>query len=772
MNKLKTLAQITPNLIAMFDENKRIKFANKAFLQLTESSPEDIVGKKISSIEKLGNYGKEIEKLLDRVFNTGKMIRHEVNLRDDFWVDCTIVPDQDENGNVKEAFSIGRDITEQKEMQKRLLRLTKELEQQVKERTIELQEQNKFLRKEIKQRKLTEKKLTEQNKLYDLVVNSSGDGILLANVSGKIVFCNNSSPEIFGFKTKEEFRAVNFFKHFAEKGKREIVEQLKTAARNNFFLRDEFKMKKKTGESFFAEVTLNPIMNEAGEFDGFLALVKDVTATRLNKIKLINNERKYKTLFELSPNGILIQDLEGNIVDANQKACEILEVSGKEYLKSIFNFVFPGEEQQARENIQRMVKGQKLHHTVKNFTAKGRIVTLELNEQALDLGDGGRFIITTIKDLTDMLSAETELFQKEALYASLFNASPLPILLEDSSGNILKANKAAEEVFGYSRDEIVGKHISLLSPDKDQIKIKGDISKILDGKVLLHKVKTLTKDGAVRDFELHEVSVPLENGEPGILVIYKDITDVVEREKKLREAKELIEKNAEFKANFFSQMTHEIRSPINIILNFFNLLKEELEFENNELVSTSFDAIESAGKRILHTLENILRMSELRANLYEPNYKIISLADEIMPVLVKEYGRLSEIRGLKFNYFNESRNSKIKGDYYSVLQLFSNLLDNSVKYTKKGGITLSLKNDSRFVTVTIEDTGIGMDEEYLAQIFEAFTREKEVKEENIEGTGLGMALVQKYCQINNAVIDVESEKGKGSKFTVKFPLVK
>ncbi len=772
-SKFNTLAGLTPNLIMIFDAKKRIVFINEALRRVSKVKVGEILGKSLDSVPIPGEFVEQTKKNLHKAFDTGEIVSHEIKIRNNLWFDCTLVPEKDKNGKVVSVYGIARDLSEQKEIQKRLLQLTRNLEKQVKERTLELQEQNKVLRKEIKQRILTEKKLVEQNRLYDLVVNSSSDGILLVDFRGGIIFSNNVSAEIFGFKSVEEFNRENFFNLFTDIVRKQIKKKILGVAQKESFIREEFRMKKSDGSLFFAEVTFNPVSRESENTDTFLVMVKDVTTSRLNKIQLQASEKKYKTLFELSPNGILIQDINGNIIEANPRAAEILEIKKEDLLKkSIFDFVFPGEEEHAKENIKKILRGEKLHQTVKNFTAKGRVVILELTEQALELEKGEKYIITTMKDLTDMLSAETELFQKEALYGSLFNASPLPILLEDSKGKILKANKAAEKVFGYSAEELINKHISLLSPDKDHHKIKGDISKILNGDVLVHRVKTLFKNGEVRDFELHEVSVPLEDEEFGILVIYKDITESIEREEKLREAKELLEKTAELKENFFSQMTHEIRSPINIILNFFSLLREELDIEKNEIVKTSFEAIESAGKRILHTLENILRMSEFRADLYEPKFKIISLSEKIMPALINEYGRLCEIRGLKFNYINKSARSEIKADYFSVIQLFSNLLDNAVKYTKKGSITLSLENDSDYVTVTVEDTGIGMDEEYLSEIFEVFSRGKDVKEENIEGTGLGMALVQKYCQLNNCEIKIESKKGKGSKFTVKFPLAR
>ena len=115
------------------------------------------------------------------------------------------------------------------------------------------------------------------------------------------------------------------------------------------------------------------------------------------------------------------------------------------------------------------------------------------------------------------------------------------------------------------------------------------------------------------------------------------------------------------------------------------------------------------------------------------------------------------------------KGTKILADEYSIMQIFANLIDNAIKYTKKGKVEILLtKNKSGNVMVEVKDTGIGMSKEFLPKIFEPFVQEEQGYSRSYEGNGLGLALTKRYCEINNAVIEVESEKNVGSTFRVIF----
>ncbi|MBI9072999.1 MAG: HAMP domain-containing histidine kinase [Melioribacteraceae bacterium] len=231
-------------------------------------------------------------------------------------------------------------------------------------------------------------------------------------------------------------------------------------------------------------------------------------------------------------------------------------------------------------------------------------------------------------------------------------------------------------------------------------------------------------------------------------------------------AKEKAENANELKSEFLAQMSHEIRSPINVIQNFTYLIEDILDTVENEELDICFAGIDSASKRIVRTIDLILNTSELQLGIYEPTIREIDLAS-ILPNLKKEYLKMAESKGLELKLNLDVTSSKIITDDYALNQIFANLIDNAIKYTGKGSIELSLseENPDKFLFAII-DTGKGMSEEYQSRIFDQFSQEEGGYTRHFEGSGLGLSLVKKYCDIINADISVESSKDKGTTFRI------
>ena len=233
---------------------------------------------------------------------------------------------------------------------------------------------------------------------------------------------------------------------------------------------------------------------------------------------------------------------------------------------------------------------------------------------------------------------------------------------------------------------------------------------------------------------------------------------------------EILKKADKLKDDFLAQISDEIRTPVHNILSFTNLIKDELGENISEDLKFIFSSINSAGKRITRTIDLILNMSELKNGSYKPIFE----KHDIVKLLYKisaEYQQSAKNKNLYIDLIISSSNNLCLIDEYSVSQIFANLLNNAIKYTHKGGIKIKVfNNDNSSVTVVFEDTGIGISKEFLPKLFGTFEQEETGYTRKYEGNGLGLALVKKYCEINNAYIWVESEKGKGSKFYVRFSL--
>lgn len=237
----------------------------------------------------------------------------------------------------------------------------------------------------------------------------------------------------------------------------------------------------------------------------------------------------------------------------------------------------------------------------------------------------------------------------------------------------------------------------------------------------------------------------------------------------LVQAKEEAEKSTKLKLEFLAQMSHEIRSPLNVVLNFISLIEEEARKVMDEEYLEYFSSIENASNRIIRTIGLILNMSELQVGTFEYHPQKLSIYNDALKDMVNGYKSLANSKNLEIELINETDESEIWADKYCIQQIFQNLIDNAIKYTKEGKVTVKLyENENEKLIVEVKDTGIGMTQDYLSKIFDPFTQEEQGYSRKFEGNGLGMALVKKYIELNKSAISVESKKGEGTVFRTLF----
>jgi signal transduction histidine kinase len=242
-----------------------------------------------------------------------------------------------------------------------------------------------------------------------------------------------------------------------------------------------------------------------------------------------------------------------------------------------------------------------------------------------------------------------------------------------------------------------------------------------------------------------------------------------ESNKQLIIAKEEAEKSDKLKSEFLAQMSHEIRTPIHILMSYSSLILEEIEEKMDADMRSNFNAIEHAGKRIIRTTELILNMSEISTGTYEYSASEFNVFDSVLKSVFNEYKEKVDLEKINYSITEDSSSKIISADKYSVYQIFTNIIDNAIKYTEEGEITVSVHtNSNNRVEVKVVDTGIGISDDYMPNLFMPFTQEEQGYSRRYEGNGLGLALVKKYCELNQANIVVKSVKGEGTTVKVTF----
>ena len=251
--------------------------------------------------------------------------------------------------------------------------------------------------------------------------------------------------------------------------------------------------------------------------------------------------------------------------------------------------------------------------------------------------------------------------------------------------------------------------------------------------------------------------------------------DIVRREKleqELIKAKEKAEKSEQLKSEFLAQVSHEIRTPINSILNFASLIMLEAEEYLSAETKDGVNIINSAVNRLLRTIDLLINMSELETDNYQSKPQLYDLENEVLLQLIAELEPFAKAKNLELKYSALSGELSFVFDRYTVQQIFTNLIDNAIKYTEEGEINVVVSKEENQISCDIVDTGIGIKEEYIPDLFNKFTQEEQGYTRRYEGNGLGLALVKEYAQLNNATVSVKSKKGVGSTFTVVFADIK
>ena len=246
--------------------------------------------------------------------------------------------------------------------------------------------------------------------------------------------------------------------------------------------------------------------------------------------------------------------------------------------------------------------------------------------------------------------------------------------------------------------------------------------------------------------------------------------------KKLNDKLEIALKKAEdaslAKTRFLNNMSHDIRTPMNAILGYAQLMEEELKEKDLPETSDHLEKLQQSGNLLLSIINNVLDMARIESGRMEidENYGRI---EDIRQTLFEIFEDEAKKKNLALHYTINVEHENILTDTTKVKEIFVNILSNAIKYTSSGGsVKVSVdelpcdEDGYMMVRTRVSDTGIGMSQEYLTNIFEAFTREQNTTKSKIAGTGLGMSIVKKYVDLLGGTINVESELGKGSTFTV------
>jgi PAS domain S-box-containing protein len=511
---------------------------------------------------------------------------------------------------------------------------------------------------------------------------------------------------------------------------------------------------------------ITPIQISQGKMAVFFY---DLTDIKEAEKALIESEERFRTLVNSMLESALIIDFKGKINFANLSAAKLVELeSPKDALgRNVLEFLHSEFEEKVKKLLSESeIIPDAIIEELKIITVNKHIKWVEIFGSRISYNNITNILIT-FRDVTQRKIIDEQI---ELLTHALHSAAN-GVVITNKDGEIIWVNSAVTKLIGYTEEELIGKNPSILNSGKmDESFYKNMWQEILSGKVWHGELINKRKDGSLYVEEM--TITPVLSGEKGIthfIAIKQDVTQRISGENELREAKEVAEQSSKLKSTFLANMSHELRTPLVGILGFSELLMEELKDNSqNEMA----ERINSSGKRLMETLNSILDLSRIEANKLEMNKSNCNINS-----IIKQQVALFEGFATKKKIFLKCELPKSELfaylDEQILRQILDNLINNAIKYTPSGGVTVSCTQETRkeisYVKIVVKDTGIGIPKESLDLIFQEFRQVSEGFNRQFEGTGLGLTLTKKFINLLNGMITVESEENKGSRFTLLFP---
>lgn len=630
--------------------------------------------------------------------------------------------------------------------------------------------------RDISERKKTEEVLYKSEDKYRNIFNSAPVGIYQSTIDGNFLSVNKRLVQILGYDSKDELMQHNLESdiYYNKEERERNISELESK-RNVVDL--EICWKKKDGTPIWIQLTAQAITDETGKVQYYEGFVRNVNEQREAELKLRENQKLLSTVIETMPFGIWLIDQSGMIIHGNSAAQKIW--GGAKYV-GIENygeykgwFLNTGKKIEPKEwgGARAILNGESVVNEeieIESFDGKRKI----LFHSSIPLFNSRKEITGAIVVNQDI----TELKRKDSQIRKLSRAveqSPVLIVITDTSGIIEYVNPKFEQVTGYSFSEAIGRNSRFLKSGYTSKETYGELWRtISSGNEWRGEFHNVCKNGD--QYWESAVISPIKNS-AGVTTNYLAVKEDISEQKKITAeliaAKERAEHSDNLKTEFLAQMSHEVRTPLNVLLSFSTYIKEVLE-ERQHLtddLEQYFSTVSIAGKRIIRTIELILNMSDLKSGSYINDPKPTDIYNEILKDVYHQLHRYADEKKLQFDLIQKSDSLFANVDQFATEQSLIQIIDNAIKFTEKGHVTICAEeNETGNPVIIIEDTGVGIGEEYMKMLYSAFTQEDQGYSRSFDGNGLGLALAKKYCDLNNIQIDVKSEKRKGTIFTLTF----
>ncbi len=603
----------------------------------------------------------------------------------------------------------------------------------------------------------------------DILLTSEHYGYLTVEIETfKIVKSNPNLYMILGYRSIEEMEERFRILELLQCSDQGLIRELE----NGNHLEEEEIFWEDTGRF----LSINAIYNN--ESGNAFFLIRDISDQHDIKNRFRHTQSLIRSIINTLPINIFWKRLDGGLLGYNQAFKTLANLPHDPDEDTTVESVWPFQEFEHYQSLEFILKEEGVP-----IVKQPLLERLDSGEQRwfeytlLKISDGSPVddILVMLEDVTEIRKLMQNIRENEVKYRTLFESSADAIMILDRKG-FIDCNQQTVEMFNTNdREHFIGLHPAELSPPtqpsgKNSFRLS--MERIEEAFATGYsKFEWIHKRQGGEEFPAEVWLTRFRLQDRDVLqATVRDISEAKINAQALQEAHRKADIANKAKSEFLANMSHEIRTPLHAVLGFADLLYTLIEDEKlKEYVST----IQMGGKSLLNIIDEVLDLSKIEAGLFKLEYQPLSITD-----LLREVVALSEIRARKKNIqvstiIAPNIPAFILLDTTRLRQILLNLVSNAVKFTLKGSISIeanveNLGDDQLDLHLTVEDTGIGIREETLDKIFDAFYQEPSYSISAPKGTGLGLTITKRFVELMNGTIQVQSKPGEGTRFELLF----
>ena len=564
---------------------------------------------------------------------------------------------------------------------------------------------------------------------------------------------------------------------------------------------ESFFPRLRTGRGAYLWGVASPLYDRDGRRCGAIESIRDITDQKLIEEALRKSEREYRELVMLANSIILRWSPEGRITFLNEFGQRFFGYTAQEIVgRHVVGTIVPETESEGRDLRPLMEKicadpGKFERNVNENMHSNGKRVWVDwTNKVVLDKQGKIQEILSIGSDITERKQAEEQIRQlnddlrrhadtleqrvaERTAELAAMNEEQRTIFESASTGIVLlrdrvivRCNSKLEEIAGYATGELIGKSTRIWYPDEESYVTTGEnvYAQMARGETYRQEQKMARKDGSLfwvrLSLQAFDKNAPLK----GAVGIIEDITDERNAAEKLRKAMEAAQAADRIKSAFLATMSHELRTPLNSIIGFTGIMLQGLTGPLNPEQQKQMAMVQNSSRHLLSLINDVLDISKIEAGQLDLASGPVDLKSSIEKI-IKLISPLAAQKGINIQLNITEDIGSLTTDQRRFEQIILNLLSNAVKFTEKGHVGISCRIENDHVVLSFSDTGIGIQQDELSNLFQPFRQIDTGLARRHEGTGLGLSICKKILDLMGGSIEVESQWGQGSTFSVRIP---